>query len=138
MQGYAAGYWFGHYANPGDPLFPTLGVAWSYSGVSLLIVLVPYLAYCFRVVGVSFGGVLKQLLPAARAAVCMGLVVWGVQLLLVTQPTLPVAARLAILVAVGVITYGLLAARELRWLWHEVIVVDRSAIKRSDRGAISD
>ena len=125
-QGYVAGYWFGHHADPTDPLFPTLGVAWSYSAVALLIVLVPYLAYCFRVVGVSFGGVLKQLLPAARAAVCMGLVVWGVQQMLPSHPSLPAAARLTVLVAAGVVSYGLLAARELRWLWHEVVVARKT------------
>jgi PST family polysaccharide transporter len=94
---------------------PTLGVAASYSAAMVLLVFPPYLVFCLRTVGISARTWLAQLLPAALAAVGMGLMVALCHALLVPPRAVPVLARLAAEIAVGVVVYAILARREIRW-----------------------
>lgn len=114
IQAYLAGQWLGgRFAGP--TYGPVLGVAWAQSLAMVLVILVPYTAYCFASCGISPVPLLRALLPALLAAAVMGGVVFLVNVLLVKA--LPAApARLPALVAVGVLSYCVLARREIRWL----------------------
>jgi PST family polysaccharide transporter len=124
-QGLVAGYFFSQLLRePGagaeTAITSAFSMAIGYSVVSLGILLLPYLAYCFGSVGVSLSAVLRPLWPALRAAILMGLVVVSLRQLLLHVPALPAAARLVLLVATGAGTYLLLARRELHWFWQEL------------------
>jgi O-antigen/teichoic acid export membrane protein len=124
-QGGLAGFYLGKTylaGATGDPAIGgALGLAISYSAVMVGVWFVPYLWFCLRTAGLSPAQVLLPLWPAFRAAALMGLVVWGLGLLLPITTLLP-AVRLGVLIAAGVAAYGLLARRELVWCWSELAV----------------
>lgn len=118
FQGYVAGFWLGGLAAP-TPWGPVYGVATSYSAVLLLVLFVPYQTVALREVGLSFAFLVRRLIPTLMSASCMGLVVWSVRRLLQSHPLwadAPTVVRLLTLVMAGVLTYVLLARRELRLL----------------------
>jgi PST family polysaccharide transporter len=114
LLGYLIGFGLGNLWGTA-PIDPALGVAWSVSAVSLFVIFVPYLLFCFRTVQVSFFAVFRQLTTPWLASLVMGCVVYGVQQLLHSYH-LPPAARLGVAVPCGVVTYAILARREVRWL----------------------
>jgi len=107
---FCVGLWVGMWAGA-----PTLGVAASYSVAMVVLVFPPYMALCLRAVGASLRAWLAQLLPAALAAAGMGLAVAACHALLAPHGAVPVLARLAAEIAVGVMVYAILAWREIRW-----------------------
>ena len=111
-QGYLAGYWL-MWQVGGGPLDVAWGVAASYSVVSVLVVCIPYLAYCFHSVGVSPTAVLQAVRRPLVAASCMGMVVTGLKYIL--PAGWPIEWRLAALVLTGVLVYVLAARSEIRW-----------------------
>lgn len=119
-QAYGVGYWLGGLVYP-PPLGGALGIAWSYSITTVLVVLLPYQTYCLLCVGVSPISVLTPLRGAALASACMGLIVWALHGLLLHGPSTPPAMRLAIVLAAGVAIYALIARRDLRWLIQQLV-----------------
>lgn len=125
VQGFFAGAWIGGRAMEG-PSGTALGVAWSFSIVTVLVVGIPYLVFCWRTVEVSPRAVWQAVRGAARATTWMGLVVMTVRWTMMgwTADALsdngsgaigdyirPVASILA-----GVASYVYLARDECRWL----------------------
>jgi hypothetical protein len=80
----------------------------------------PYLWFCLRTAELDPRSVLRTLWPAARAAVLMGLAVWGLRNMLLLAPSAGPAVRLVVLIAAGVAVYLLLAWREVRWAAQEL------------------
>jgi O-antigen/teichoic acid export membrane protein len=115
VQGYGFGYWLGSSYGPPE-IGPALGLAWSYTVVGLTALFIPYLYFCLRSVGVPLSGFLVPLRWIIITSVSMGLVTWWLRATLLSQTSLPIAARLAVTIAAGVLVYGLLARREVRWL----------------------
>ena len=96
------------------PQGPTLGVACCYSLATVVILVLPYLTFCFRTAGISLRRVLVPLARPAVYAALMGMIAWAVYQW-ATWLGLSSLPRLLLVVTVGVVSYGLLAHRELRW-----------------------
>lgn len=96
---------------------PELGVALGYSLTLALVVFPPYAAYALRMVGLSWRQWLRQIVPAARAAAVMGLVVLACRELLLRKAALSDLALLTVELTVGVAVYAWLARGQARWLW---------------------
>ena len=94
---------------------PVLGVAAGYSLTMLVIVFPPYLLFALRTVGVGCRPWLAQLRTAGAAALAMGLIVAACHWLLGHVLGWPDAALLTVEILVGVLSYALLARREIRW-----------------------
>jgi PST family polysaccharide transporter len=122
LQGAAFGMYAGAQTEPGsanEPLHAGLGLAVAFTLVHLLVWCVPFLWFALRSVQVSPSRIARQLLPAALAAVVMGFVVYGTKELLFAGSDYPPAVRLPVLVLTGVVSYSLLAAREMLQLRRE-------------------
>lgn len=125
-QALFAGYLLGKLVTPPaewefEPILrPALGMAFAYAVVIVVVLFIPYLTFCFRSVGISLGTVLGPLWPALFATLLMGLVVASLRQLLVVQGELPLPLRLLALILAGVLSYALLARRELHWFWSEI------------------
>ena len=116
VQGYVAGYWLGN--KFGDPAtYPRgvfLGVAASYSIVILSAILIPYLSFSCKLVGISLRDLLALTWYPGLAALAMGVSIW-------ILGDLPLASlvpwqRLPILISAGVILYLLFARNDVKWL----------------------
>ncbi len=96
-----------------------LAIAWAYAlGVGWVFAL-PYLAWTRRAVGNAPLKALAGVLPAARAALLMGVCVAVVRwlLLISTRPT--AWLLLAVELTVGLVSYGLLSLPQWRWCWRQ-------------------
>ncbi|HEY2841093.1 MAG TPA: lipopolysaccharide biosynthesis protein [Pirellulales bacterium] len=93
----------------------TLGVAWAYSLTTCMAIFVPYMVFCMRAIGVSPLAWARQLVRPAMAAIGMGVIVFVAREKLLGVTSLGPAARLVIAMSIGVVAYGALAWRELRW-----------------------
>ena len=112
--GCITGFWIGgQFEAP--PAGPTLGVAGSFSLVTVVILFIPYMLYCFRTVGVSFAHVFRPLVKSALMALLMGIAVAALRWELVRSgvPELP---RLIASVLFGALVYIGGAWSEIRWL----------------------
>lgn len=97
------------------PWGPVWGVAASYSFVTLVVLVIPYLVFCFRNVGLPAAQVLVPLVkPLAAAAIMGGAVAclrWGITLTAAAAPW-----RLISCVLLGSALYAALVRRDLKWL----------------------
>ncbi len=96
------------------PEGPTLGIACCYCAATVLILPLPYLAFCFRVAEVSPRSILAPLTRCAISAILMGVLVWAARYC-TTRLGLTGLPQLLLVVSSGVVAYGLLARREIRW-----------------------
>lgn len=94
---------------------PALGVALAYTLTMLLVVFPIYLHLALRTAGVAWRAWLGQLFPSAPAAVAMGLIVGACHWLFGHLLPLADLPLLAIELAVGAISYSMLARRDIRW-----------------------
>lgn len=92
-----------------------LGVAWGYAIASTLVLGVPYLVFVLRSVHVGVRPVALPLVRSCTAALVMGILVGCVQVGL-AYANVGILTRLVLCVAVGVVSYALIAQSELRWL----------------------
>jgi PST family polysaccharide transporter len=99
----------------------TIWMAAAYTLVTLVVIFVPYLAFCLRSAGVSLPASLSPLLPALRGALLMGISVWAADQILRLAMVVDYRVKLAVLIAFGVCSYLLFAGREVRWLVSELI-----------------
>lgn len=102
-----------------EDLARVYGMALAQTAVLTFVWLVPYLWFSLRMARLEPVAVLRVLVPALRAAVVMGLAVWGVRILLLD---FPLTIRLLIAVGAGVAMYAWLARREVRWAIGELTV----------------
>jgi PST family polysaccharide transporter len=84
-----------------------LGVAWAYCLFSF-VAWYPLWATCGSIIGLSFGEMVKKLLPAFACAMAMGCMVWGIEGLL--PPSTSAWLCLLIQIPSGVLIYALLVA----------------------------
>ncbi len=101
-------------ANEEPALRASFGLAVAYTLVQFFVWGGPFLWFALRSVGVSPIAIFRNIWPAARAAALMGLLVYGVKMLLDASHAESAGIRLSLLVLTGVASYALLAARELR------------------------
>jgi O-antigen/teichoic acid export membrane protein len=94
---------------------PTLGVAWGYSLTTCLVLFLPYMLLCLRLVDVSLVAWAKQLVRPALAAIGMGAVVLAARQVLIGVSWLPPVATLTMEIAAGGAAYLVLAWSEIRW-----------------------
>lgn len=117
LQGAAFGMYAGQIWSPTNeepPLRASCGLAVAFTLIQFFVWGGPFLWFALRSVGVSPVAIAWNLGPAARAAALMGLLVYGVKLLLDASDVDSSAVRLLALVLTGMISYFLIAARELR------------------------
>lgn len=117
LQGAAFGMYAGQIWSPAyeEPaLRASFGLAVAFTLVQFFVWGGPFLWFALRSVGVSPVAIAWNLWPAARAAALMGLLVYGVKLLLDASGVESSAVRLLALVLTGMASFGLIAARELR------------------------
>jgi O-antigen/teichoic acid export membrane protein len=108
--------------SPADnALAPVVGMALVQTSMITFVWLVPYFWYCLRTARVEPLDVLCALVPALRASLLMGIAGWLLRGWLEQLPSVSPALRLIVVVAVGAVTFSLLAQRELRWAWQELI-----------------
>ncbi len=98
-----------------SPVGPTLGVAWSLSLSTVVVVFVPYLLFCFRTVHISFSAVFRQLAVPLLASLLMAGGVFAAQQILTSWGVAP-PVRLAVAITTGVLIYSVVAHRDVRWL----------------------
>jgi PST family polysaccharide transporter len=119
LQAMLVGLYFGRYLGGATTaqavLGPALGIALAQTAVLTLVWLGPYLGFCLRSADLEVRSVLRALWPTARGALVMGLAVWALRNLLDLSPPVPLAWRLIVLIAAGVVVYSLVAWREVRW-----------------------
>ncbi|HEX5104477.1 MAG TPA: oligosaccharide flippase family protein [Pirellulaceae bacterium] len=130
VQGMLAGLFFGRTFLAGSTadaaLAPALGMAIAQTAAVTLVWLGPYLWFCLRTAQLDDATVLRVLLPPLRAALLMGAVVWLLRLMLIQTPSISPAVRLLALIGAGVLSYALLAQRDVRWAIGE-LTVERGA-----------
>lgn len=114
-QGVAAGWFFAHEFADSLEIDAVLLIAAGYASATL-IVLVPYLWFCFATVGMRLADWWLAIRRALVAASTMGLVVVALRRVLVESFALPTALLLAIEILTGVAVYALLARGEIAWL----------------------
>lgn len=105
---------------------PLLGVAASYSVTMVLVVFPPYLWLALRTVGVRWVDWLRELRPAARGTLVMGLVVAACHWLLGDVLNVHDALLLTVEILLGVLLYALLTRREIAWFLREGLGPDKS------------
>ena len=116
VQGYVAGYWLGN--KFGDlAIYPRgvfLGVAASYSVVILSAILIPYLSFSCKLVGIRLRDLLALIWYPGLASLAMGVSIWilGDLLLVSWSPW----QRLPILIPTGAILYLVFARNDVKWL----------------------
>ena len=103
---FGIGFYLGRRA--GDPL---LGVAASYSLTMVFIVFPPYLWFALGTVGVRGVDWLRELRPAARGTLAMGLIVAACHWLLGDVLQIHDALLLAVEIPLGVLLYEMVAGR---------------------------
>lgn len=101
----------------GGPIAGAIGMAWSYSIVSVCVLCIPYLLACFRIVDLPAAAIFRSLMPSLLPALAMGIVVGCCSAWLQTFESLPITFRLAATVTVGVVVYFILARGEIRQSW---------------------
>ena len=92
-------------------------MAWAISVTTAVVILIPYLAYCFYISQVALRHVLQPLLPLAFASIVMGVVVFALRAAI--GPTTAAPLRLMLSAAVGGGVYGILVRRHLVWGWNQ-------------------
>jgi len=116
---YSLGLYLGLKWLPDEPLRAVRYVALGYTLGLIAVVFPPYLGFALATVNVPWRGWLAQLHPAGPAALAMALLVaachWFFGAVLAWRP-LPL---LAVEIAVGVVSYALLARRALLWFVRE-------------------
>jgi PST family polysaccharide transporter len=90
-------------------------VAWGYTLAIAAVVFLPYMAAALGAVGIKLRTWLLLVVRPALAALAMGGLVWFVGTLIDRTSEPHAVLRLAIEIAVGVVTYSLLAWRDVRW-----------------------
>jgi len=116
LQGAALGMYAARYGSSfqnDEALQAAYGLAAAFTMVHLLVWCGPFLWFTLKSVGVSPVQIAWSLWPAARAALLMGMIVWGLKELLNAQQIASPTVRLSSLVLAGVLSYALLAAREM-------------------------
>ncbi len=111
LLGLLLGWWIGSLA--GDRL---IAVTTGYAAALVLVLFLPYQAYCLWSVGVRVAAWRGAVKRAAVAALGMGIIVLGVKLVLLGLTSLGDPARLAVLVPLGVVCYLGMARQEIRWV----------------------
>ncbi len=107
------GFFLGGVWAPG-PEGATLAVACCYTVATVVVLPLPYLAFCFRVAEVSPYTVLRPLVRPALCAALMGAVVWTVRYFTAWLGMVGLP-QLLLVVGSGVAAYGGLARNEIRW-----------------------
>jgi len=95
-------------------------MATSYTLTTLVVIFIPYTAFCLRSARVSLSASLLPLLPALHGALLMGLCVWLADWVLRLATGVGDMSRLTVLIILGVACYLLFAGREVRWLASEL------------------
>ncbi len=95
-----------------DALVQLEALAWAHSA-ALLVVGIPYVAWCCRTEGVSLRTLIALLGPALRAALLMGVVVLCARTMLVSFVQLSALVLLLLEVSAGALSYLWFARREL-------------------------
>jgi O-antigen/teichoic acid export membrane protein len=125
-QAMLAGWFFGDYLAGGNQvkvgLARVYGMALAQTAVVTFVWLVPYLWFCLRTAKLDPPAVLRVLVPALRASLLMWPVVWLLRLWLLQMPGISPMVRLMVVVAIGMLTFTLLAQREVRWAIGELSV----------------
>jgi O-antigen/teichoic acid export membrane protein len=106
-----------------------LWMAAGYTLVTLIVIFVPYLAFCLRSAGVSLPASLLPLLPALRGALLMGICVWLADQVLRLATGVGDLTRLAVLIVLGVASYFLFARREVGWLASELFAAREPTVE---------
>ncbi|WP_254507754.1 oligosaccharide flippase family protein [Anatilimnocola floriformis] len=119
LQGAAIGMYVGGHNAGNESLNASLGLAIAFTLVHLFVWCLPFLWFALQIVQVSPWQIARQLWPAARSAAVMGLVVIVTRELVFKQDNYSPSVRLATLVLTGVVTYLLIAAREILQLRRE-------------------
>jgi O-antigen/teichoic acid export membrane protein len=129
--GGAAGIYLGRtylVTSVGEPaVAAALGLAASYSLVTIGLWFPMYIWFCLRTAGVRIRAVLWPLWPTLVAALLMALTVWLIARIPQVQTLQPIV-RLALLVSCGVAAYVVLAIRELSWCWRELASAELSEV----------
>jgi len=118
---FGIGFYLGRQA--GDPL---LGVAASYSLTMTFVVFPPYLWLALGTVGVRGVDWLRELRPAARGTLVMGLIVAACHWLLGDVLQLHDALLLAVEIPLGVLLYAHFTRREIAWFLREGLAPAKS------------
>ena len=105
---------------PHDWLPPMLGMAWGFALTTCLVLFLPYMLFCLRLVDVSPANWVRQLTRPALAALGMGAIVLVTRTVLVQQAAVGPALLLLIEISVGVAAYLALAGREIRWCLDQI------------------
>jgi O-antigen/teichoic acid export membrane protein len=113
--------------------FGTIGLAWGWL-VGLPLLLLFTVIHAGRLIGVTVGNVVQACWPGYLAASLMAIIVYGANYMVVAQATatMPAIAHLAILVAIGGITYA-----GLLWMTARDSVLEIVAMIRK-RKAVAD
>ncbi|EAQ82654.1 oligosaccharide flippase family protein [Blastopirellula marina] len=93
----------------------TISLAIAYAASTLLLAPL-YLAYCFTVSDAGGKRITSAMAPSIMAAVVMGLLTLGLQMLLIRYTTSPPIVTLVVTILTGTIAYMALARGEVRWL----------------------
>ena len=114
LQGYVAGGFLGKRFGE-FPEGPAIGMAVSFTLVSLVVLCVPYTRFVLRSSGASGRELWRLMKGSLLAALAMGMAVWALRtgFSAATSPFL----RLGTSVLVGVLVYGVIARREIRWAY---------------------
>lgn len=121
LQGAGVGIWVAHSSlvEIADPAYrASLGLAAAFTLVLSLIWSIPFLWFALRNVGVEPVRILRSMLPALRAAVLMGAIVFGLKQVIAESIT-ATGIRLPLLVSAGVIGFGICAWSEIAGLRKE-------------------
>jgi O-antigen/teichoic acid export membrane protein len=121
LQAAAVGIYAGRNFLGGDeePAYrASVGLAAAFTLVQVLVWCGPFLWFTFRSVGVSPGRILSGLWPSLRAALLMGLIVFGLKLVVADYVAHPLTRLLSLVVA-GVISFAACSWSEIAWLRKE-------------------
>lgn len=111
LVGLLLGWWIGSLT--GNRL---MGVTTGYTATLVLVLFLPYQAYCLRSIGVPLAAWRRAVRRAAASALVMGMVVLIGKLLIQRLTSMGDPARLTVLVPLGAACYLWLARVEVRWL----------------------
>jgi len=120
VAGWLCATWLFPAARSGTVQWVTLCMATAYTLTTLVVIFIPYTAFCLRSARVSLSASLLPLLPALHGALLMGLCVWLADWVLRLATGVGDMSRLTVLIILGVACYLLFAGREVRWLASEL------------------
>ena len=114
VQGYFAGGLLGKRFGT-SPDGPAIGMAAAFSLVLLLVLWIPYTRFVLGSSGAPFRQLWNGIRGSLLATLVMGFVVWAIRGIL--PETMILHLRLVLLVLSGVVVYGFIARREVRWAY---------------------